>query len=139
MRSSNYFAENWGQTDSYVRSNNQHGNSRYDLLPEKRVIKKTKMRNSQVNKSMDTKTVRIRHKARKVSRSPFRDDELERAQERIKTIQMISLLREEKLKAEFKTKEHQLKVREKRHLKSLERQSSPFASRSAFKFVDYLD
>ena len=116
MRSSNYFAENWGQTDSYVRSNNQNRNSRYDLLPEKRVIKKTKMRNSQVNKSMDTKTVRIRHKARKVSRSPFRDDELERAQERIKTIQMISLLREEKLKAEFKTKEHQLKVREKRRL-----------------------
>ena len=47
---------------------------------------------------MDTKIVRIRHKARKGSRSPFRDDELERAQETIKTIQMISLLREEKLK-----------------------------------------
>ena len=50
-------------------------------------------------------------KSRKRSTS-MHDEELERAQERIRTIEMISLLREEKLKVEFKNKERLLRNRE---------------------------
>ena len=53
---------------------------------------------------------------------------------------MISMLREEKLKAEFKTKEHKLMRKEKRLHNSIARQSSPFTNiKSAIKYLDYLD
>ena len=85
-----------------MRAGNQHTLSRYELLPEKRIIKKPRARNIHAIKSVDSKHIRNRIKR---SRSPT-DDELYKAEERIRKIQMISMLREEKLKAEFKVREH---------------------------------
>ena len=79
---------------------------RYELPPLK--IKK-KLRNSKLNKSVDVRMLPRKGRKRSIS---LRDAELERAQERIRTIEMISLLREEKLKAEFASRERLLKNKE---------------------------
>ena len=89
----NYFAEQWGQIDSYVARRSPM--QRYELPPVK--IKK-KMRNSKLNKSVD---IRMHQKKSRKRSTSMHDEELERAKERIRTIEMISLLREEKLKVEF--------------------------------------
>ena len=53
---------------------------------------------------------------------------------------MISLLREEKLKAEFKTKEHLLTMREHRHNSAIARKKldSPYADKAAIRYLEDL-
>lgn len=106
MRSSNVFMQNWGALEANVPSRSPL--QRYELPP----LKQKKAQRNQLYKSVDLKgRTGKRRLSPKQSAKKLKsiDAELERAQERIKMIQMISMLREEKLKAEYKTRERNMR------------------------------